>query len=171
MDGVVRHATRAAGEVLLTAGLVGLLFIGYLIWGTGLRAASAQRALAGERVRFAGSVPREQLPGVYANADVVVFPVRWREPWGVVPLEAMGVGRPVVATGRGGSGEYLRDGENALLFDAEDPAELAARLTRLAGDEQLRERLRENGLETARAHTAAAHDARVTAILEGLAHG
>jgi hypothetical protein len=34
MDGVVRHATRAAGEVLLTVGLVGLLFIGYLIWGT-----------------------------------------------------------------------------------------------------------------------------------------
>ena len=48
MDGVVRHATRAAGEVLLTVGLVGLLFIGYLIWGTGLQAASAQRALAGE---------------------------------------------------------------------------------------------------------------------------
>jgi sortase A len=48
MDGVVRRAIRAAGEVLLTVGLVGLLFIGYLIWGTGLRAASAQRALAGE---------------------------------------------------------------------------------------------------------------------------
>jgi len=37
-----------AGEVLLTVGLVGLLFIGYLIWGTGLRAASAQRALSSE---------------------------------------------------------------------------------------------------------------------------
>src|SRR6185312_6037829 len=48
MDGVVRQAIRAAGEVLLTVGLVGLLFIGYLIWGTGLRAASAQRALAGK---------------------------------------------------------------------------------------------------------------------------
>jgi sortase A len=48
MDGVVRQAIRAAGEILLTVGLVGLLFIGYLIWGTGLRAASAQRALAGE---------------------------------------------------------------------------------------------------------------------------
>src|SRR6266496_783070 len=48
MDGVVRHVIRAAGEILLTAGVVGLLFIGYLIWGTGLRAASAQRALTGE---------------------------------------------------------------------------------------------------------------------------
>jgi glycosyltransferase involved in cell wall biosynthesis len=129
------------------------------------------RALADERVRFTGSVPREQLPAVYASADAVVFPVRWHEPWGVVPLEAMGVGRPVVATGRGGSGEYLRDGENALLFDAEDPAALADRIQRLAADEQLRERLRANGLETARRHTAAAHDARVTAILEGLADG
>jgi hypothetical protein len=48
MDGVVRQAIRAAGEVLLTVGLVGLLFIGYLVWGTELRAASAQRALSSE---------------------------------------------------------------------------------------------------------------------------
>jgi glycogen synthase len=129
------------------------------------------RALADERVRFRGAVPREQLPAVYASADAVLFPVRWREPWGVVPLEAMAVGRPVVATGRGGSGEYLRDEENALLFDAEDPAALAAQIIRLASDAPLRERLRSAGLETARAHTAAAHDARATAILEGLAHG
>jgi glycosyltransferase involved in cell wall biosynthesis len=140
--------------------------------GSGDEAAEQRlRALADERVRFTGSVPREQLPAVYASADAVVFPVRWREPWGVVPLEAMGVGRPVVATGRGGSGEYLRDGDNALLFAAEDPAALADRIHRLATDEHLRERLRTNGLETARRHTAAAHDARVTAILEGLAHG
>src|ERR1700748_2783825 len=48
MDGVVRQAIRAAGEVLLTVGLIGLLFVGYLVWGTGLRAASAQRALSSE---------------------------------------------------------------------------------------------------------------------------
>jgi glycogen synthase len=129
------------------------------------------RAMADERVRFTGIVPREQLPVVYAGADAVVFPVRWREPWGVVPLEAMGVGRPVVATGRGGSGEYLSDGENALLFDAEDPAALAEQIMRLANDDVLRQRLRAHGLETARKHTAAAHDARVTAILEELGRG
>ena len=127
------------------------------------------RALAGDRVTFEGIVPREELPARYAAADAVLFPVRWREPWGVVPLEAMGVGRPVVATGRGGSGEYLRDNENALLFDAEDPAALAAQVRRLASDEMLRARLRAGGLETARSHTAATHDARVTAVLEELA--
>jgi glycosyltransferase involved in cell wall biosynthesis len=140
--------------------------------GSGDEAAERRlRALADDRVRFEGIVPREQLPAIYAQADTVLFPVRWREPWGVVPLEAMGVGRPVVATGRGGSGEYLRDGDNALLFDAEDPAALAGCVERLATDETLRERLRTNGLQTARAHTAARHDARVTAILEGLVRG
>ncbi|HET9969233.1 MAG TPA: sortase [Streptosporangiaceae bacterium] len=44
----MRQVIRAAGEILLTAGVVGLLFLGYLVWGTGLRAASAQRALSGE---------------------------------------------------------------------------------------------------------------------------
>ena len=65
----------------------------------------------------------------------------------------------------------LRDGENALLFDADDEAALARQVTRLADDEGLRERLRAAGRATAEAHTAAAHDARVTAILEGLARG
>jgi glycosyltransferase involved in cell wall biosynthesis len=135
-----------------------------------LRALVAELNLT-ERVRFTGIVARDELPDCYAAADVALFPVRWREPWGVVPLEAMGVGRPVVATGRGGSGEYLCDGFNALLFDAEDPSALAAQVTRLADDGELRERLRAGGLETARAHTATAHDARVTAILERLAGG
>jgi glycosyltransferase involved in cell wall biosynthesis len=140
--------------------------------GSGDEAAERRlRELADDRVTFEGIVPREQLPAVYAAADAVLFPVRWREPWGVVPLEAMGVGRPVVATGRGGSGEYLRDGDNALLFDAEDPAALARCVQQLATDATLRERLRTNGLQTAREHTAARHDARVTAILEGLVRG
>ena len=60
------------------------------------------------RTRFEGQREREELPAAYAAADAVVFPVIWEEPWGLVPLEAMGIGRPVVATGRGGSAEYLR---------------------------------------------------------------
>ncbi|HVE69382.1 MAG TPA: glycosyltransferase family 4 protein [Solirubrobacteraceae bacterium] len=106
-----------------------------------------------ERVRFAGQRTREELLAHYAECDAVVFPVRWDEPWGLVPLEAMGRGRPVVATGRGGSGEYLRDGENCLLFEAGDAAGLAHALTRLSGDEALRARLREGGLGTARRYT------------------
>ena len=101
------------------------------------------------RVEFT-RVPREQLHTAFADADAVVFPVRWEEPWGLVPLEAMAVGRPVVATASGGSSEYLRHEENCLVFrPVEDAGELAAALRRLAEDEDLRGRLREGGFATA----------------------
>jgi glycosyltransferase involved in cell wall biosynthesis len=89
----------------------------------------------------------------YAAADVLVFPVEWEEPWGLVPLEAMASGVPVVATGAGGSGEYLRDGENSVLFPAGDEAALARALSELAGDPERRESLRRGGLQTAARHT------------------
>lgn len=133
----------------------------------------AQASAAGleGRVRFLGPSRPAELPAVYAEADAVVFPVRWEEPWGLVPLEAMGVGRPVIATGRGGSGEYLRDGANALLFEAGDAEGLAAAVRRLADDPALRERLREEGLRTAAAHTATAWGDEVTDAYESAAVG
>jgi glycosyltransferase involved in cell wall biosynthesis len=120
------------------------------------------RALgAGERVEFTGQRDRGELLERYANCDAVVFPVRWDEPWGLVPLEAMGRGRPVVATGRGGSAEYLSDGENCLLFPAGDAAALAGALARLARDPGLRARLRDGGLATAPRYTAPQFNAAV----------
>ena len=121
----------------------------------------ATAAGAADRVAFAGQRSVPELVEDYGAADAVVFPVRWQEPWGLVPLEAMGRGRPVVATGRGGSAEYLRDGENALLFDAEDPRDLAAKLIRLAGDPALRARLREEGFRTAPRHTVPVFNSHV----------
>ena len=106
-----------------------------------------------ERVHFAGQLERAEIVEAYGRADAVLFPVRWEEPWGLVPLEAMGRGRPVVATGRGGSGEYLRDGHNCVLCAAGDAESLAAALKRLADNEGLRARLRCGGSETAARHT------------------
>jgi glycosyltransferase involved in cell wall biosynthesis len=100
-----------------------------------------------------------------------VFPVTWDEPWGLVPLEAMAVGRPVVATGTGGSREYLADGENCLLFPADDARTLAARLRRLAGDPALRERVVAGGRRTAATYTEAAFEATVLEALEAACLG
>jgi glycogen(starch) synthase len=121
----------------------------------------ADRLGVSSRVSFVGQLGRERLPAAYADADAVVFPVIWEEPWGLVPLEAMGKGCPVVATGRGGSGEYLRDGENCVLFPAGDAAALAAAVERVAADAGLRDALGRNGLETAARHTEDAFNAAV----------
>lgn len=123
------------------------------------------------KVRFSGHSDRSEVSAAYARADVALFPVIWDEPWGLVPLEAMAKGRPVVATGRGGSAEYLRDGENCLLFEAGDPDALAAAVVRLADDPALRLRLRERGLETAPKHTEAVLNEAVERALESATRG
>lgn len=122
-----------------------------------------------ERVSFEPARPRDELPGVYRGSDAIVFPVFWPEPWGLVPLEAMAAGRPVVATGRGGSGDFLRDGENALLFPAGDAYALAAALRRLCAERELRERLCRCGREAAWANREEVFVARAVDELEAAA--
>ena len=130
-----------------------------------LRALTAELGLD-RRVRFA-EAPRDALAEEYAAADAVLFPVRWLEPWGLVPLEAMAVGTPVVASGLGGSGEYLRDGHNCLLFDVEAGAgALADAVLRLAGDDALRKRLREGGVATSQGIDEASWYEAVERLLE-----
>jgi glycosyltransferase involved in cell wall biosynthesis len=102
----------------------------------------------GDRVVFS-TVPRPQMAGRYAEADVCLFPIEWEEPFGLVPLEAMAGGIPVVATGSGGSGEFLVDGDNCLRIPPRDPAALAAAIRRLASDHELRQHLVEGGWRTA----------------------
>jgi glycogen(starch) synthase len=113
------------------------------------------------RVTMLGQRPASEVAELYRTHDALLFPVRWDEPWGLVPIEAMASGLPVIATGRGGSGEYLRDGENSLIVPAEDPRALAAAVRRLAGDPELRRRLRSGGLQTAPRHTEPIFNAAV----------
>jgi glycosyltransferase involved in cell wall biosynthesis len=115
----------------------------------------------GGRVRF-DNVERAALRQRYLDADAVLVPSEWAEPFGLVPLEAMACGRPVVATGTGGSGEFLVDGANCLLFAPGRPEALAAAVGRLSGDPALRQRLVEGGLRTA----GAFHTDRLADVLE-----
>jgi glycosyltransferase involved in cell wall biosynthesis len=101
-----------------------------------------------DRVTF-GEAERSELAAVYAAADALVFPSEWQEPFGLVPLEAMAAGVPVVATADGGSAEFLVDGQNCLVFPPGDDAALVAAIGRLAGDAELRRALVEAGTGTA----------------------
>ena len=116
-----------------------------------------------DRVSFAPPTSRSGLSDVYGRSDALLFPVRWDEPWGLVPLEAMACGLPVIATGTGGSAEYLADGDNCLLAKRGDHRALAEAVKRLAADQGLRRRLREHGLGTADRFP----EQRCNAIFEG----
>lgn len=134
------------------------------------------RALADElgvshRLTLEPARPHAEMADLYTAADAVLFPVRWEEPWGLVPLESMACGTPVVATGTGGSAEYLRHEGNSLLVAPDRPAELARAVRRLAAQPDLRERLAAQGLRTAQEHPAERGHAIVRARLESAAAG
>ena len=102
----------------------------------------------GDRVRF-GQTRRESMRLHYQEADACLFPSEWDEPFGLVPLEAMACATPVVATGTGGSGEFLVDRNNCLLSVPQDPASIARAVIQLSTDQHLRARLISAGLRTA----------------------
>jgi len=78
--------------------------------------------------------------------DVLAHPAE-REPWGIVVLEAMAAGVPVVAAADGGPREIVRDGEDGLLLDPVDTPAFAGALVRLGGDPALRSRMGAAGRE------------------------
>ncbi len=102
-----------------------------------------------DRVHLRGEAAPEQLSRAYGEADALVFPSEWQEPFGIVPLEAMARGLPVIGTGTGGSGEFLVDGVTSVRFRPGDVDDLVDAVRRLAGDQALRARLRTAGLEVA----------------------
>jgi glycosyltransferase involved in cell wall biosynthesis len=108
----------------------GLLFVGRDIWGS-----DPTQRLAAENgwtwARFAGYVPDDELPAVYAAARVFAYPSLY-EGFGIPPLEAMACGTPVVASTAGALPEVL--GDAALLVDAYDESALAEALQAAAED-------------------------------------
>lgn len=102
-----------------------------------------------DQVTFA-QLDREELAARYADADVCVFPVEWDEPFGLAPVEAMACATPVVATGTGGSREFLEDGGNCVLFAPGRPEGLVEAIMRLERDPELRRHIVRGGLRTAR---------------------
>jgi D-inositol-3-phosphate glycosyltransferase len=97
-----------------------------------LRAVAAGAGVL-DRVEFRGRVGRAELPGLLRSADVVVC-VPWYEPFGIVPLEAMSCGIPVVATAVGGIVDSIVDGQCGLHVPPRRPDVLAATLSALLAD-------------------------------------
>jgi glycosyltransferase involved in cell wall biosynthesis len=134
--------------------------------------AEAKR-LAGGNVEFLGPVRGDAKGQALADADLLAFPTfYYNETMGLVLLEAMQAGLPVVATRRASIPEIVRDGETGLLVREQDAGDLAEKILRLAADPALRQRMGEAGRR--RFHEFYTHEhygRRMIAVFEELARG
>jgi glycosyltransferase involved in cell wall biosynthesis len=101
-----------------------------------------------DRVSLQGQVPRAAMPGIFRSADAVVC-APWYEPFGIVPLEAMACGVPVVAAAVGGLRDTVVDHKTGLHVPPRDPEAIASALALLLGDSALRAELGAAGQQRA----------------------
>ncbi len=120
-------------------------------------------------VSYIGPVRQTELPAVYRSFDVFVFPtVRAAESLGLVGLEAMACGVPVIGSNTGGLTGYISHGENGFLFEPGNVKELADRIVmfcNLARSE--RQALSQQAIRTARSYdSVAAYDGLAKVLRE-----
>ncbi len=140
-----------------------------VVCGDGLQLAAmrrlARRLGVERRVHFRGWLDAEQLARELADASVVVIPSLWPEPFGLVGIEALAAGRPVIASLTGGIADWLEDGVTGVGVRPGDVRGLAHALAELLADPQRRQTLGAAG----RAMVAARYspERHVEALLEG----
>lgn len=87
-----------------------------------------------ERVQFLGEISPEELGGWYARAQLVLFPVLRHEPFGLIGVESLAYGRPIVAFGGGAVEEWLWPGETGLRVEERTPEAFAEAIRELLLD-------------------------------------
>ncbi|MGA2454692.1 MAG: glycosyltransferase family 4 protein [Solirubrobacteraceae bacterium] len=103
-------------------------------WGLDAMRRLAHRLGVLERIRFTGWLAAEALAQELADASVVAMPSLWPEPFGLIGIEALAAGRPVIASATGGVIDWLTDRVNGLLVRPGDAPALAKALDELLGD-------------------------------------
>lgn len=106
--------------------IVGSPFFGRTQQSSFLRKLEQQAKALGDRVQFTGYIPNEDLPDYYRLADLVCVPTLVEEAAGLVAMEAMACGRPVLATRSGGMPEYLEGSQAVLVERGENIADQLA---------------------------------------------
>ncbi|MCK4613810.1 MAG: glycosyltransferase family 4 protein, partial [Thermoplasmata archaeon] len=125
--------------------------IHYLVVGPGEDRERLERMaseLDKERVTFTGPVPRKELPEYYAAADMLVLPSLSRlEAFGIVGLEALASGKPIILSRMPGLREVITPGVEGVYFEPSDAADLGRGIMGLHSSPELRERMGKKGRE------------------------
>lgn len=132
------------------------------------RASALQAQDPGLDIRFVGWVDSAQLPSLWSECDLVVFPSLWPEPFGLVGLEAGTWGLPTAAFEVGGVGEWLKDGVNGHLAPGDPPtaAGLAGAIVKCLHDSAAYARLCRGASRMARQFTMAGHVAGLLEVFD-----
>jgi glycosyltransferase involved in cell wall biosynthesis len=154
VDTLIRAAREVEGEFVLCGEG----------WQLDAMRKLAARLGVAARIRFAGWLGAEELAQELADASIVVVPSRWPEPFGLVGIEALAAGRPVIATSTGGIGDWLTDGVSGLCVPPGDARALALALTELLDDPERQRVMGAAGRETVAARFSA--ERHVAALLE-----
>jgi glycosyltransferase involved in cell wall biosynthesis len=103
-------------------------------------------------VKFIEKVQNENVPEYMVTSDVFVLP-SLSESFGIVNLEAMASGLPIVTTKVGGLPEVVKDGENGFLVEPKNPEQIAEKALLILEDDELRERISRNNKEEVREYS------------------
>ena len=117
-------------------------------------------------VVFARNISSAQVMASWLRASIAVVPSVWSEPMGLVAVEAMLAGLPVVASSAGGLPDVVQHGATGLIVPPGDPGALAVALDSLLEDRETRQRMGEAGRLHARKYEAAALAPRVVEVFE-----
>ena len=127
----------------------------------------AQEVGIGDRIRFVDAVGRDEIVGYYQAADVCVIP-SYYESFGLVAVEALACGTPVIATRVGGLQYTVRDGETGYLISWRCPEAFAERLEALLANDDLRVRFGRAARDSVRPFDWRAVTAQIIDIYEDL---
>ncbi len=117
-------------------------------------------------VIFLDSWPHEAVMEAWRRCSLAVVPSVWPEPFGLVALEAMASGRPVIASKIGGLSDAMIDGETGLLVAPGDPTALAHALRHLLADRDLREQMGQAGRRRSESFRAATVVPRIEQVYQ-----
>lgn len=161
------RVARQRPQVLFA--VVGGAIIGQEGYAESLARTASALGLDGRIVFTGWQFGPADMPDVHRALDITVLASREPEPFGLVVIEAMASGRPVVATAHGGPLDIVEDGRTGLLVPPRDPEAMAGAIIALADDAARRARMGRHGRDRVLAHyTAAQYVAGIDAVYREL---